>query len=511
VPLGPGFRLRARQMVLGDTPAQLMASPLLGIEPSAPVRVRVADRIENTGNRPLDYLDITLPAAIAASGSNLTIRIDGRTVPLAAASEAPGAPLRLRFDPPWPRRQAREVVLEYNLATDPVRGGVAAATPDVFYLADPLALPFWLTPAGFFANGDVLSRDERFELSLPADFRIAASGRQQRRRSPDGTFLYRFRTDGREFPSFVIAGRYQEQIVVTPSRNVVFWTFQPLDPEVARMAAERLANTWVIFARLFGPLPGLAPLRVVETPAGVATVDVSDRDFLIAAFPQGLLLGSRAFAQGIAGEPVLRAAEAAMVRIWFGWRVPLRPDMENLLGSGLELFAAALAAEARGGPQARHAEIARLLADYDRARVPGRLPGEEGSPLRPPSESTPQQRVAGALKSALFLAALDDLAGQDNFERAVRRLQDAMAGRGLSLSLDDLRSSLESTAGTALADVFRLWLNRPGVPDDFRARYSQSAAAASGAPSIAAGRNSTRGSGLPRRLRAGIRGSGLQP
>jgi hypothetical protein len=427
--------------------------------------------MENTGNRPLAYLDVTLPAAIAAARSNLTIRVDGRTVAPVPIRDVPGAPLRVRFDPPWPPRQPREVALEYDLLTD-LAGGVAGATPEGLYLADPRALPFWLTPVGFFASGEVLSRDERFELSLPADFRVVASGREQRRRSPDGRFLYRYRTSGREFPSFVIAGRYQQQIVILPSSNVVFWTFQPLDPNTAQMAAERLAASAATFARLFGPLRGAAPLRVVEAPASLLSLDASGQEVSAASFPQGVLFGPRAFAQGIASEPVLRLAEAELVRTWFGWRVPLRPEMETLLGPGLGQFAVALAAEAREGQPARRLEIVRLLADYDRARVPG----DEGSLLRSPAESTPQQRAADALKAALFLAALDDLAGQDNFERALQRLQVAMTGRGLSLALDDLRSSLETTAGTAMADVFRLWLNHPGVPDDFRARYGPATA-----------------------------------
>ena len=240
------------------------------------------------------------------------------------------------------------------------------------------------------------------------------------------------------------------------------------------MAAERLAGTWSTFVRLFGPLRDAGPLRVVETPAGVVLPTPTAPDGAVAAFPRGLLLGPRALAQGIAGEPVMRLAEAELVRIWFGWRVALRPEMKTLLGPGLGQFAVALAAEARGGQEARRLEIARLLADYDRARVPG----DEGSLLRSPAESTPPQLAADALKAALFLAALDDLAGQDNFERAIRLLQDAIAGRGLSISLDDLRSSLESTAGTPLADTFRLWLNHPGIPDDFRARYSQTTSVA---------------------------------
>ena len=102
-------------------------------------------------------------------------------------------------------------------------------------------------------------------------------------------------------------------------------------------------------------------------------------------------------------------AEAELARIWFGWRVPLRPDTDTLLGRGLGLFAVALAAEAREGPPARRLEIVRLLAEYDRARAPG----DDGSLLRPPEQSTPQQLAANALKAALFLADLDDLAGTE--------------------------------------------------------------------------------------------------
>jgi hypothetical protein len=150
--------------------------------------------------------------------------------------------------------------------------------------------------------------------------------------------------------------------------------------------------------------------------------------------------------------------------------VPLRSDTDTLLGRGLGLFAVALAAEARGGQPARQAEIVRLLAEYDRAGAAG----EEPSLLRPPEQSTPQQLAANALKAALFLADLDDLAGANKFEEAMQRLQLTMVGRGLTLSLDDLRASLETSAGIPMADVFRQWLNHPGVPDSFRDRYSPS-------------------------------------
>jgi hypothetical protein len=461
VPLGPGFRLRSRQMVLVGAP----------VEP-APVRLRVVDQLQNTGNDALTYLDVRLPAGVDLTKNRLTIRVDGKPVVPTAESPDPAAPFRVKFVPPWPVRQRREIVLEYDLSTNPASGGVASETPNGFYLADPHALPFWLTPVGVFSSGEMLTRDERIEVALPADFRVVASGKQRRKRTADGRFLYRFRTPGKGLPSFVIAGRYQQQVAETPDGELVFWTFQPLDPSLTQMAANRLTATVATFVRLFGPFPKPGPLRVVQAPAGLLPPAIPDEGVAAASFPQGLLLGPHAFDKGLASEPVLRVAEAELARIWFGWRVPLGPNVDTLLGRGLGLFAVALAAEARGGQPARRMEIMRLLEEYDRARISG----DDGALLRPPEECTPQQLAANALKAALFLAGLEDDAGQDQFEQAIRRLQFAMVGRGLSLSLDDLRSSLETSTGTSLADTFRLWLNHPGVPEDFRQRYSASSA-----------------------------------
>ena len=195
-----------------------------------------------------------------------------------------------------------------------------------------------------------------------------------------------------------------------------------------------------------------------------AAPDVPD---LAASFPQGLLLSSGAFDRGLASEPILRMAEAEMTRIWFGWTVPLSADTDTLFGRGFGQLAVAVSAEARGGQPARRSEIARLLADYDRARAPG----GDGSLLLPAAESSAPQLVANSLKSALFLADLEDRAGEAKFQNAIRRLQTAMTGRGLSLSLQDVRSALEFATGDSLADVFRLWINGSGVPDEFRARY----------------------------------------
>jgi hypothetical protein len=457
VPIGPRFQLRSRQITFNESPAS-----------SAPVHLRVTEQMQNNGNRPLAFLDVSLPYGVGRAGKNLAIRIDGKPAVPLQISEDPAAPLRVQFNPPWPMRQIRQIVLEYDLSSNPVSGGVAGVMTEGFYLADPHALPRWITPVGLFSGSDVLSRDERFEISLPADFRIVASGKQQKRRAPGGKVLYRFRTSGGEMPSFVIGGRYVEQIVHTPGGNVVFWTFRPLDSDVAQKIAGRLAAASATFAQRFGTFPKLAPPRIVEAPAGLLAPDA-----WAASFPEGLLLAPRAFEKDNASESALQAAEAEMVRIWFGWRVPLDTEIQTLLGRGLGMFGVVLAAEVRGGQPARRAEIARLLTEFDKVRPAG----GDVSLLRPPEQCTPEQLYSNTLKSALFLAALADLAGLNDVEKSFQTLQRAMSGRGLMLNLDELRSSLEAATGTPMAGFFRLWLNLPGVPDDFRERYRTSSQA----------------------------------
>jgi hypothetical protein len=61
-----------------------------------------------------------------------------------------------------------------------------------------------------------------------------------------------------------------------------------------------------------------------------------------------------------------------------------------------------------------------------------------------------------------------------------------MSGRGLSLSLKDVRSALEFAGGNSMADLFRSWINGPGVPNEFRIRYGGASSTSSALPGIRA-------------------------
>ena len=76
----------------------------------------------------------------------------------------------------------------------------------------------------------------------------------------------------------------------------------------------------------------------------------------------------------------------------------------------------------------------------------------------------------GGFVAALFFVALEDLCGHDNLRAALRDIIHDRAGS--DTGYEELRAATESASGKDLAEMFRTWLVQPGIPGDFRARYS---------------------------------------
>jgi hypothetical protein len=476
-PLGPGFGHAARQIAL--SPAG-----------TASIHVRVTDQLVNTGNRDLRFLDVALPAKSAVDGGRFAVQVDGRE-PQTSMPE-PGGPLRIAFDPPWQPKQGRTVVMDYDLQSNiSSAGGAIATTANGFYVADISAFPEWVPPAGIFATSDFDARRKSIEVTAPADFRVLAGGPDRRivlRTICQGAAsVHQFSSKNSMFSQYAIGGRYQEQSVDMAHEKVIFWTFQPLDHQQAQAAAKRLAATAATYRQLFGRVTkGPWPIHIVETSASVLQPGATESGIVSASFPRGVLLDEGSFAQGIASEPVLERAEYELARTWFGWFFRASPESEILLGRGMSLYAVTRAAAARGGAAARNAAVARLLSGYDLARQRG----EDGQLLQLPADASPDRQTTYAYRAALFFVALEDGAGRENFDRALRRVLHAVGEQ--PIDADELRSAVEATTERDFAGVFRSWLNRPGVPDDFRKRYTLDAEGRSAAASAASGNLETR-------------------
>jgi hypothetical protein len=271
-----------------------------------------------------------------------------------------------------------------------------------------------------------------------------------------------------DFLPYVVAGRYLEKIIESRQGSVQFWTFHPLDGIAAQAAADRLTTSLKTLSEYFGSAAGKETARIAESPVELPGEFGAAGDLGAGSFPQGVLLDSRAFQQGLAGESVLQLAEYELARTWFGWRVRPRPEAQILMGRGMGLFGLVIAAEGRRTDQ-RRAMIASLIDRYDEARAVA----PDKRLMEPPVGYTRAERISTGYRGTLFIVALEDLCGYDNLRTALR---DIVHDRAASdTGYEELRAAAESASGKDLAEMFRVWLIQPGIPDDFRARYGKSA------------------------------------
>jgi hypothetical protein len=383
--------------------------------------------------------------------------------------------MRAPFDPVWEKRAQRKIVTEMDLIPGPAGRGTVAASAAAFYIADETALPLWQSPSGVFVRGGPNPEGAILTVVTPPDFRVLAPGKPLKSRTDGILIAHIFSIQPNEdFLPYVVAGRYLDLKKRTPQNDVNFWTFQPLDTQQAQTAAVRLASSMQALTDFFGPASkSKTGVYIVEAPGDLPAELGEPGDAGSASFPGGVLLDRRAFAHGIANESILELAEYELPRTWFGWRVKTAPEAQILMGPGVGLFGLIVAAEGRG-PDERHRMIAFLLNRYDESR---RIAADRRL-LEPPVGYSRAERISTGYRAGLFFVALEDLCGHDNLRAAFQQIVRARGGH--EVADEELRAAVEAASQRDLAEMFRAWLNRPGIPDDFRVRYSNPPSTRSG-------------------------------
>jgi hypothetical protein len=401
-------------------------------------------------------------------GQNLRILIEGAEVSAQHSSETDVRMMRAPFDPPWKQEETRKIVTEWDLLPESSLRGTIVASRDGFFVADEAAFPLWQTPNGIFAKGGANPDKELLTVFSPPDFRVLAPGKPLKRTADGNYVAQRFLIDpNSDYLPYVVAGRYQEEVIPSRRGEVQFWTFQPMDGPASQAVAQRLSSSMKALTEYFGPtFRGKAAIRIAEAPVELPAEFEAPGDPGGASFPNGVLLDPRAFQQGMASEAVMQLAEYELARTWFGWRVRPRPDGQILMGRGVGLFGLVVAAESRAQGERRRM-IASLMDRYDAARAIA----PDKRLMEPPAGYSRSERISTGYRAALFFAALEDLCGQDNLRAAFRAIVRARAGS--DSGYEDLRAAAESASGKDLAEMFRTWLVQPGIPGDFRARYQK--------------------------------------
>jgi hypothetical protein len=457
-PLGPGFWFIHRQtdiLAVADAPR------------GARLHVRVVDRFDNAGDRPLRSMEVRLAEGPTVGSQNLRLTVDGREVSPQRVNDADLGLMRAPFDPVWEQHQAREIITEWDLMPEPAGRGTVAASGEAFYVADETALPLWQAPRGVFRRGGPDPMDSILTVVAPADFRVLAPGKPLKPGAVGALVAHQFKIRPKDdFLPYVVAGRYLEQKTGTPRGEVSFWTLQPLDGQQARTAAARLASSMQAYTDFFGPASkGQTRVHIVEAPGDLPAEFGNPGDAGSGSFPGGVLLDRRALIEGVANESILELAEYELARTWFGWRVRPGPEDQILMGRGAGLFGLILAAEGRG-PAERNRMVAFLLERYDESRGVA----ADRRMLEPPVGYSRAERISTGYRAALFFAALEDLCGRNNLRAAFRRIVEARGGD--EVAHEELRAAVEAASQRDVAEMFRMWLNHSGIPDEFRARYS---------------------------------------
>jgi hypothetical protein len=454
VALGPGYAIESQEIRVQFVP---------GSDPR--IRIDADYQLRNIGTKPLSSLELRLPGR--------------RSFRLATAQATwDGASLAEESSPLLPRNTLLSLPRQWNVSDrhtlhlsaefqNPVAGesGFSFAS-DAFFLPSQGWAPELLPSQGLFSTGGVPPKQWRMQLRVPEGFLVHTSGRSMKTsRSGREITLQSLQRAEDRYP-FVVAGLYKETALDAGSgTKVLLWTRAQENSANFHASAEALIRAVQGYDASFGTRsPKEQPFWIVECPvvAGCFNSQESVYANLLSAEP-GAVSSELASLDTLlidftGGPPKLAAAAPALAASWLGYgRNPGFYEQQPPL-SALPAFASALGQEAIEGPSSRIETIRRALRMIPQGAV-ARKP-EDPAVLR--------------AKSFLFFYALQERYGRETFRRAISHMLSARQGSGFNLS--DFIAAFEEETHQNIAEFVRLWMKRPGVPDDFRARYENASA-----------------------------------
>jgi hypothetical protein len=458
-PLGPGYLVEKQQIEVQFFPA----SP-------AKIRVNATYQLHNTGTRSLSSLDARLPGGRRLHVAAMKLTWDGKQVEVTPSPEAPRTSI-VTLPENWAVSARHTLHLSYEVVPPATDETGLSFTNDAFFLPSANWNAEFLPPRGLFGFGGEPPKKWELTVRVPQGFLVHTSGMARKQARKGGEEIARAVQIPADHYPFVVAARYTSAEIGDGKQRVILWTRSPFDADFLKQASQEVSRTTAVYDGMFGGRTAKkdAPLWIVECPEARGCLSTSSP---VAA----LLLGEDA-AQSTAemvsadslvvdlsaGTPKFAATVApSLAASWLGYGQ--NPGFYEQVPplSLLPAFAAAIGREALAGPAYRGEVIQRALRAIPTA------PTARNTGAKPKEEDPGVVRA----KSLLFFYALQDRYGQEVFRKAVTHMLEARRGRGFDIS--DLIASFEQETHQNVAEFVRMWMKRPGVPDDFRARYQSS-------------------------------------
>jgi hypothetical protein len=450
VALGPGYSINQQEIRVQFVPA-----------PQPLIRVDAEYRLRNDGNQPLSSLELRLPGRRSFHFVDPHAEWDAAALTFQTSPANPRNVL-LTFPQPWRVSAVHSLHLsvEYQRAESSETN--LSFSPDAFFLPAQGWSPELLPARGIFATGGVPPKTWLLAARVPDGFVVHLSGRHPKTSRQAGEQIITSLQQRKDGYPFVIAGRFSAAQFNSGQETVNLWTRARQDAAELRQPAGALVRAIQAYDSMFGTRgEGSNQLWIVECPdlAGCFTNAVSNYAKLLLSEANEKPSAEMASADTVmvdlsGGTPEVAAAAApSLAASWLGYgQNPGFFEQDPPL-SALPAFAASRGREAVQGPQVRAETIRRAL----------RAVPLQGDPRKPEDDAVIRA------KSLLFFYGLQDLYGQETFNKAVSHV--LYARRGGGFDLDDLIAAFEQETHQNVAQFVRQWMKHPGVPGDFRARY----------------------------------------
>jgi hypothetical protein len=447
--LGPGYSIDKQEIRV-----QFVSAP----EPL--IRVDAEYRLRNDGNQPLSSLELRLPGRRRFHFVDPHAEWDAAALPFQTSPANPRNAL-LTFPQPWTVSAVHSLHLSVEYQRAEASETTLSFTPDAFFLPAQGWSPELLPARGMFATGGVPPKTWFLVVRVPNGFLVHLSGRHPKTSRKAGDQIISSVQQRKDGYPFVIAGRFTAAQLNSGQETVNLWTRTQQDAAELRQPADALVQAIQAYDSMFGTRgEGSHQLWIVECPvlAGCFSGAVSNYGKLLSEATDEtsaeMASADTVMVDLSRGTPELAAAAApSLAASWLGYGQNPGFFEQNPPLSALPAFAASRGREAVQGPQVRAQTIRRAL----RAVPP------PGDPRKPEDDAVIRA------KSLLFFYGLQDLYGQETFNKAVSHM--LYARRGGGFGLDDLIAAFEQETHQNVAQFVRRWMKHPGVPDEFRARY----------------------------------------
>jgi len=456
VPLAPNYRI-----LKASYEVRFVAGP------PCQLHIRLVYKLQNNGNSDLAYLDAKFPDEREFGRTDLHAELEGAASPpvnLAPVSES-GRPntFRISLDSPWTRGQVRTLGIEYTFASPENSGSLITLGENEFHLGAGGWLPQFQAPKHLLASSPPPPALATYTLRVPADFVVLARGTPKGQSQEGGDVEHRFELGNGVGPPFVVAGRYVSTPSNRRSHSAVFWTLAPLPGDLSP-TMESITLAWKTLETAFGPLdktiiaPHIVESPELRTPAGEASETA-------VGFPGGAIANPAVFAMRTSHDTFVEVVTRALARNWFGEEIRPGPGTSIGIGEGLPEYATIVVEEARNGSAGRRRRVLEYLRRYNEARSRA-----DETPLGVTTLNDPIGPLRIALaKAPLFYVNLEDVCGELEVRNGLARLVALLNGQEVDYS--DLRAALEQSTNRNLGQLFRIWLNDKGLPQEFLDRY----------------------------------------